>query len=207
MSEGCLYGLSAPSRNAESGRQMRDLLDCALKIGNCIYNDFSLNAEAPEIVDAVNKVKEQLIKKCIPYKLKAYARVNTSTDDDFLNTISREIPIITVIPIYESFYQAEKTGFVPIPNTFTEKLLGYHAITCLGYDDDMISEDKKYTGHDVFLNHWGEWGDNGYIYLPYGYPKTEQWVVTFEYNNKENNIWIKLLNFIKTIINKIIHKK
>lgn len=70
--------------------------------------------------------------------------------------------VIFGMRVYESFMaeQTAKTGFVPIPNIMTEKLMGGHALIIVGYDDD----NKWY----VVKNSWGtSWGDQGYCYIPY----------------------------------------
>jgi len=74
------------------------------------------------------------------------------------------LPFVVGIEVYSSFESpiVNNTGYVPIPNTKTEKLLGGHAVICVGYND----------ARNVWImqNSWGtQWGDNGYFYLPYNY--------------------------------------
>ena len=74
------------------------------------------------------------------------------------------LPVVIGIMVYESFEsnQTAQTGLVPYPNVQTEKLLGGHALCCVGYDDTL--------NHFVVLNSWGNtWGDQGYCYIPYAY--------------------------------------
>jgi len=73
-------------------------------------------------------------------------------------------PFVVGILVYTSFESniANTTGYVPMPNTRTEQLLGGHAVTCIGYND----------AKQVFImqNSWGtRWGDKGYFYLPYAF--------------------------------------
>jgi C1A family cysteine protease len=73
-------------------------------------------------------------------------------------------PFVLGIEIYSSFESQEvtNTGYVPMPNTKKEQLLGAHAVTCVGYDDE-----KNVW---IMQNSWGTlWGDSGYFYLPYNY--------------------------------------
>jgi len=87
-------------------------------------------------------------------------------------------PFVFGINIYESFESnnVKNTGFVPMPNTSTEQLLGGHAIMAVMFDDD-----KKIFG---CRNSWGpDWGDKGYFYLPYDYIlnpdlASDFWIVT-----------------------------
>jgi C1A family cysteine protease len=72
-------------------------------------------------------------------------------------------PFVVGILVYKSFMSAYTTqrGYVTMPSR-GEKLLGGHAVVCVGYDDL-----KKVF---IMRNSWGKtWGDNGYFYLPYTY--------------------------------------
>ena len=64
--------------------------------------------------------------------------------------------------IFSSFMTEDvtKDGIVPIPNKKVEQRLGNHAMTIVGYDDDL----------EMFIvsNSWGKtWGENGFCYVPY----------------------------------------
>ena len=67
------------------------------------------------------------------------------------------------ISVFDSF-MSESTalsGIVPDPN-LTERLLGGHALACVGFDDSK--------GCFIFRNSWGtNWGLNGYGYISYNY--------------------------------------
>ena len=58
-------------------------------------------------------------------------------------------PVIVCLPVYdfnESFWMFNGTG-----------LIGYHALTCVGYDEDYL----------LLKNSWGtSWGRSGYVYMP-----------------------------------------
>ena len=53
-------------------------------------------------------------------------------------SLALNLPVVIGVLVYESFQsdQAARTGFIPYPNTQTEKLLGGHALCCVGYDDN-----------------------------------------------------------------------
>ena len=93
-------------------------------------------------------------------------------------SIIEGFPFVFGINIYESFESeiVKKTGFVPMPDTKNEKLLGGHAIMTVMFDDD-----KKIIG---CRNSWGvEWGDKGYFYLPYDFILNKDlasdfWIIT-----------------------------
>ena len=78
--------------------------------------------------------------------------------------LALKLPVVIGVMVYESFQadRAAKTGLIPLPNTQTERLLGGHALTCVGYDDDKQ--------HFIVLNSWGTvWGDKGMCYIPYAF--------------------------------------
>lgn len=90
--------------------------------------------------------------------------------------INTGFPIVFGMDVYESFESehVSNTGFVPMPNTSTEDLLGGHVVTIYGYDDN-----KK---HFIVMNSWGNrWGDKGFFYLPYDYLKymNDLWTMKF----------------------------
>jgi len=73
-------------------------------------------------------------------------------------------PISFGLLIYDSFQsdQVFSTGCVPIPDFYTERCLGGHAITLVGYDD--------YKQAFIVANSWSDnWGANGFCYIPYNY--------------------------------------
>ena len=77
------------------------------------------------------------------------------------NTLAAGYPIIVALNLFESFKYNKSSGYVHIPNSY-EKCLGSHTFIICGYYDI-----KK-----VFIvrNSQGvEYGDNGYVYLPYLY--------------------------------------
>ena len=87
-------------------------------------------------------------------------------------------PVIIGIQLYESFETVEvaKTGIVPMPIVEKEQLLGGHAMNLVGFND--------ITRRFIVSNSWGDWGDNGYCYIPYDYiidPSlgNDYWTITF----------------------------
>jgi C1A family cysteine protease len=73
------------------------------------------------------------------------------------------------LQLYESFMSDEvaQTGKVPLPDPETEKHLGGHCVTLIGWDNNGKGDDD-----DTFtvLNSWGPcWGDQGACHIPVGY--------------------------------------
>src|SRR5262249_56575528 len=80
-------------------------------------------------------------------------------------------PIVAGLQIYESSQSdaANSTGIIPMPSA-RDQLRGGHAVCIVGYDDQK----RQFK----FINSWGTgWGDHGYGYLPYDYPKIDFWQV------------------------------
>lgn len=79
-------------------------------------------------------------------------------------SLAKGMPVVFGIAVFESFETeaVAKTGLVPMPDQDKEKMVGGHAVMCVGYDNA-----KKVL---IMRNSWGkEWGDSGYFYLPYGF--------------------------------------
>jgi hypothetical protein len=81
---------------------------------------------------------------------------------DIKQAIFSGSPLIFAIKIYQSFYEANQTGIVPLPNVTTEKHKGGHCVLLVGYDDT-----KQLV---TCVNSWGsDWGDDGFFTLPYAF--------------------------------------
>jgi C1A family cysteine protease len=127
----------------------------------------------------------------LKYKLSSFAWTNPLWVGGMpdISTLKQQIanqnPIVFGTNVYNSFESNSvlKTGFVPVPNTSTESLLGGHALVIVGYNDSLKSPDKRYTGHFIVRNSWGtSVGDKGYFYLPYAYFTTtdQGWPIVYD---------------------------
>lgn len=119
---------------------------------------------------------------------KEYFRV--FTDVDMMEKLALGLPIIISVPVYSYWHypklnqtiQSPITGLqeriiVTRPDGIIRKpdksdtLEGYHALCVVGYD-------KKGW---ICLNSWGRnYGDKGFVYLPYGYEMIDKWVIILE---------------------------
>jgi len=71
--------------------------------------------------------------------------------------------------VYDSFMtqQVANTGIVPMPDFTSEKVVGGHAVECVGYDDTK--------GVYLCRNSWGtSWGQSGYFSIPDAYVEDSQ---------------------------------
>ncbi|VVB58332.1 Papain family cysteine protease [Candidatus Anstonella stagnisolia] len=81
-------------------------------------------------------------------------------------TLSSGLPAMFGFTVYESMNGASN-GKIPFPSE-NERVLGGHAVLCVGYDDKM--EIGSQRGAFLIRNSWGEgWGEKGYGWLPYEY--------------------------------------
>ncbi len=81
-------------------------------------------------------------------------------------TLTQQIPVMFGFTVYSSIRDSIG-GKIPFPKR-NESVLGGHAVVAVGFDDSMVIGDSK--GAFIIRNSWGgDWGDNGYGYLPYDY--------------------------------------
>lgn len=89
--------------------------------------------------------------------------------------LSRGLPSMFGFTVYSSIHQASSNGGkIPYP-TRGERVAGGHAITAVGYDDNLKIRNTnggglETTGALLIRNSWGTgWGSGGYGWLPYQY--------------------------------------
>ena len=80
--------------------------------------------------------------------------------------LAQGLPAMFGFQVFESINDAQD-GRIPYPKR-GEKIIGGHAVLCVGYDDALTIGDK--VGAFLIRNSWGEeWGEKGYGWLPYDY--------------------------------------
>jgi hypothetical protein len=88
--------------------------------------------------------------------------------DAFRGCLAAGFPIAFGTRVTESFVQTSRRGECGMPEGALDPKHGRHALLAVGYDD----------ARRVFVvrNSWGEdWGDRGYVYMPYAYVLNREW--------------------------------
>ena len=159
--------------NCDAGAMIRDGLKVLAKMGVCPetddpYSDQDCKAPSNK---AVSDAKQLTIK--------SYHRITTLSG--LKQALAAGNGCVLGVAVYDSFESpdARTTGHVPVPNP-NENLLGGHALFCCGYQDDTQYDGGGYL---IVKNSWGtSFGDQGYVYLPYGYvtPKlmSDMWMAS-----------------------------
>jgi len=144
--------------NTDSGAQIRDGIKSINRLGVCDEAlwpyDISKFTQRPSAVCYRQARTERALK---------YRRVEQKLHDFKQALAVENQPIVFGFSVYESFEgdAVKKTGIMPMPHE-GEKLMGGHAVMCVGYDDEK----------EMFIvrNSWGaDWGLNGYFLMPYAY--------------------------------------
>jgi C1A family cysteine protease len=108
-----------------------------------------------------DKPKKGADKAAKPYRIKAYARLNTLAD--MKRSLLVNGPFLAGVEMFSSCFtnKVKKTGIIPFPKA-KDRLEGGHAVCIAGYDDKR--------GIFKLKNSWGTgWGDAGYGYIGYDY--------------------------------------
>lgn len=149
--------------NQDSGAIIRDGLKVLASMGVCPEVDFPYDdnrfTQAPP-QPAINDAKQ--------FTIREYHRVTTL--QGLKQALAQGNGVVLGIMVYQSFESndAVETGHIPMPRpSRRDSLLGGHALFGCGYQDDT---DYAGGGYVIVKNSWGtDFGDNGYVYLPYDY--------------------------------------
>ncbi len=147
--------------NQDAGAQIRDGVKSVNKLGVCFegktadqwpYNAVKFATEPPP----------PCYKTALAHKVVTYKRL-TQTLPQLKGCLASGYPFVFGFTCYESFESAAvaKSGVLNLPAA-SEKVVGGHAVLCVGYDD----------GSERFIirNSWGgSWGMKGYFTIPYAY--------------------------------------
>jgi C1A family cysteine protease len=140
----------------DAGASIRDGVKSLANLGVCTEPLWPYN---------ISKFRYKPTIKCfhdgLTRKITSYSRINTLSD--MKNCLASKFPFVFGFSVYDGFESdaVAKTGIVNLPAK-GEKLLGGHAVLCVGYDDA--------TQRFLVRNSWGSgWGQKGYFTIPYAY--------------------------------------
>jgi C1A family cysteine protease len=117
-------------------------------------------------------------------KVLEYRRINKRNLHEVKDALAQGFPVIFSTGLGKKFLSLkgslETQGYTKI-NQWTNRLVGYHAMNIVGYDDNL----KGF----IVENSWGlDWGDNGFCLFPYDAlinDGLDVWVCTkFKINDK-----------------------
>lgn len=148
----------------DAGASIRDVMKALNKTGVCsealwkyVASNMTKKPSAKAYADAVN------------HKLAEYKRVSV-TVLGIKQALASGFPVDIGITVWESFESDDvaKSGLVPMPEK-GEDMLGGHSMLCGGYDDSVKIPGVKEPGAFQVRNSWGDWGQGGNCWIPYGY--------------------------------------
>jgi C1A family cysteine protease len=143
--------------NSDSGAQIRDGIKCVASLGappetDCPYN----------IAAFTQKPSDKAFKDAKKHLVVLYQRLIQEINT-LKGCLASGFPFVFGFTCYESLESeaVAKSGILPMPKS-GEKVIGGHAVLCVGYDDK--------SQQFVVRNSWGEgWGSKGYFKMPYAY--------------------------------------
>lgn len=140
----------------DSGAMIRDGIKSLVKWGVCKETTWPYDVDKFADTPPPTAYKEAL-----NYQALSYTRIIGLSS--MLNCLAQGYPFVCGISVYDSFESDEvaRTGIVPYPKQ-TERLLGGHAVMCVGYDQKA----RKF----IMRNSWGtNWGMQGYFTIDFAY--------------------------------------
>ena len=133
----------------DSGQSLRDGAKVLQKIGTCPekmwpYNESKWNSSPSSLANSMARF----------WKIKEYARCYTV--EHIKESIAVGYPVVFGMKTFPDFDKGIKTHF-EVPKTFD---MGGHAVTIIGYDDDLQQFE--------IVNSWGtNWGNKGFATMSY----------------------------------------
>ncbi len=138
----------------DGGAQMRTSIIVLCNYGVCPETTFPF---VPAHIET--KPPAECYKEAVQNMGKTYYKI--PNPEGMKQSLADGNPFIFGIEVYSSFESqaVAATGVLP-PPTNADQVLGGHALFCCGYNDE--------TQYYTVLNSWSpEWGDHGYLYIPY----------------------------------------
>jgi C1A family cysteine protease len=149
----------------DEGSYIRSVMDVLFKIGICCESSYPYESYEKPLKFPI--ISDIILEEASKYKIKSYATCNSL--EEIKTAIYNNGLVLAGILVCSNFMYPEN-GFINNPEG---SILGGHAITLIGWDDNLQHTYKNGKTRKGFLkckNSWGEeWGDSGYFYLPYDF--------------------------------------
>lgn len=137
----------------DRGALFNKALDLAVNTGMA-----TLGQMPYKVTDYQSQPSPDAMAEAADFKAKSWAKINDGSQ--IIAALVNRQAVLCAIRIYPSFNKLKGTDSVY--NTKEGALLGGHAVTIVGYDDN------RFGGAYKIINSYGRnWGDNGYFWLPY----------------------------------------
>ena len=167
-----IYLMREDNQYQGSGMYIKEAMANLKKYGVVPYSMLPGNIEYTDGVAISKKYKNDaaMLTEAQKHRINSYVMTKSKTDIKEALYYDHS-PVVIGVLVYESFYNTQSNGIVPIPNVAKEDCYGGHALLITGW---ITIGNKEYW---VVQNSWGEnWGDNGFCYLEIGsFPINESW--------------------------------
>lgn len=140
----------------DSGAQIRDGIKSVATVGVCPETEWPY-----DIAQFATKPPDACYTHAVQHLALKYQRV-PQTKAALMAVLASGYPFVFGFTVYDGFESEEvaKSGVLnlPAPN---EKVVGGHAVLCVGYD--------KPSDRLIVRNSWGDWGQGGNFTIPFDY--------------------------------------
>ena len=139
----------------DSGCMIRDAVKGLVKYGTCPEYVWPFNTNK-----VTTKPSTEAYTEGEKYQLLDYYRIYPGNRVyDVRYALSCGYAVVFGAAVYDSFYESQNNGVVPMPNLSRDRLEGFHAMKVSGYSMPQKREEIK--------NSWGRYyGDDGYVWIP-----------------------------------------
>jgi len=141
----------------DAGAQIRDGIKTVVAQGVCLEKTWPYN-----IARFTQRPPAKAYREGLGFQAVSYARVPRDLAT-MKNCLASKTPFVFGFSVYDAFESdaVASSGILNMPGP-DEKMLGGHAVLCVGYDDG--------TQRFIVRNSWGtSWGQAGYFTMPYAY--------------------------------------
>lgn len=168
------------------GMAVRDALKILHNFGDSLWNDeYSGYYTYNTAVKIFNDHKDDMVTQASPYKIDSYYAVKSISD--IKSAIISFGAVSAMFPVYNCLnkLEATKEGHSKVKFSLVDRAKkpnGYHQMTIIGWNDECW----------IVQNSWGkEYGDDGIVYIPMGYPIMEAWTTLDFYDELKQDSFIK----------------